>query len=56
MLILTFNDSEETAIRKVIAALANEIEFEVLQSVSPPMLSFSAVLPVLWRFSYIFVV
>lgn len=41
MLILTFNDSEETAIRKVIAALANEIEFEVLQSVSPPMLSFS---------------
>lgn len=40
MLILTFNDNEEKAIKKVIAALANEIEFEVLQSVSVPMLSF----------------
>ena len=41
MLILTFNDNEEKAIEKVITALANEIEFEVLQSVSSPMLSFS---------------
>lgn len=41
MLILTFNDSEEAAIKKVIAALSDEIKFEVLQSVSPPMLSFS---------------
>lgn len=41
MLILTFNDSEETAIKKVITALADEIEFEVVQSVSSPMLSFS---------------
>ncbi len=40
MLILTFNDNEEKAIKKVIAALANEIEFQVLQSVSVPMLSF----------------
>ncbi len=40
MLILTFNDNEEKTIKKVIAALANEIEFEVLQSVSVPMLSF----------------
>lgn len=41
MLILTFNDNEEKAIEKVIAALANEIEFEVVRSVSTPMLSFS---------------
>ena len=41
MLILTFNDNEKKAIEKVIAALANEIEFEVLRSVSTPMLSFS---------------
>ena len=41
MLILTFNDSEETAIKKVITALAYEIEFEVVQFVSSPMLSFS---------------
>ena len=40
MLILTFNDNEEMAIKKVIAALSNEIEFEILQSVSSPMLSF----------------
>ncbi|MCI9592669.1 MAG: response regulator transcription factor [Lachnospiraceae bacterium] len=38
---LTFNDNEEKAIEKVIAALANEIEFEVVRSVSTPMLSFS---------------
>ena len=42
MLILTFNDNEEKAIEKVIAALADEIEFEVMRSVSSPMLSFSA--------------
>lgn len=41
MLILTFNDSEEKAVEKVIAALADKIEFEVMRSVSPPMLSFS---------------
>lgn len=41
MLILTFIDNEEKAIEKVIAALANEIEFEVLRSVPTPMLSFS---------------
>lgn len=41
MLILTFNDSEEKAVEKVIAALANKIEFEVMRSVSSPMLSFS---------------
>ena len=41
MLILTFNDNEEKAIEKVIAALADEIEFEVMRSVSSPMLSFS---------------
>lgn len=41
MLILTFNDNEEKAIEKVIAALTDEIEFEVLQAVSSPMLSFS---------------
>lgn len=41
MLILTFNDSEEKAIEKVIAALADKIEFEVMRSVSSPMLSFS---------------
>lgn len=40
MLILTFNDNEEMAIKKVIAALSNEIEFEILQSVPSPMLSF----------------
>lgn len=40
MLILTFNDNEEMAIKKVIAALANEVEFEILQSVPSPMLSF----------------
>ncbi|MBD5463453.1 MAG: winged helix-turn-helix transcriptional regulator [Lachnospiraceae bacterium] len=38
---LTFNDNEEKAIEKVIAALTDEIEFEVLQAVSSPMLSFS---------------
>lgn len=41
MLILTFNDSEEKAVGKVIAALADKIEFEVMRSVSSPMLSFS---------------
>lgn len=41
MLILTFNENEEKAIEKVIAALANEIKFEILQSVSSLMLSFS---------------
>jgi len=41
MLILTFNDSEEKAVEKVIAALADKIEFEVMRSVSSPMLSFS---------------
>lgn len=41
MLILTFNDSEETVIKKVIAALADEIEFEVVKSVFSPLLSFS---------------
>ena len=40
MLILTFNGNEEKAIKKVISALADEIEFEVLQAVSSPMLSF----------------
>ena len=30
MLILTFNDNEKMAIKKVIIALANEIEFEIL--------------------------
>lgn len=37
MLILIFNDNEEKAIEKVIAALANEIEFEVLRSVPTPI-------------------
>ena len=32
MLILTFNDSEEKAVEKVIAALADKIEFEVMRS------------------------
>lgn len=32
MLILTFNDNEEKAVEKVLAALADEIKFEVLQS------------------------
>lgn len=41
MLILTFNDNEKKAVEKVIAVLADEIEFEVMRSVSPPMLSFS---------------
>ena len=41
MLILTFNDSEEKAVEKVISALADKIEFEVMRSVSSPMLSFS---------------
>lgn len=31
MLILTFNDSEEKAVEKVIAALADKIEFEVME-------------------------
>lgn len=41
MLILTFNDNEEKAVEKVLAALADEIKFEVLQSFSSPMLSYS---------------
>lgn len=35
MLILTFNDSEEKAVEKVIAALADKIQFEVMRSVFP---------------------
>lgn len=41
MLILTFNNNEENAVEKVIAAPADEIEFEVMCSVFSPMLSFS---------------
>lgn len=36
MLILTFNDNEEKAVEKVLAALADEIKFEVLQSFPLP--------------------
>lgn len=40
MMILTFNDNEEMAIERIIAALSDEISFEVIQPNFSPMLSF----------------
>lgn len=37
---LTFNDKEEKAVKKIIAALADSIQIEAIQSSSAPVLSF----------------
>lgn len=37
---VTFNDSEETAFQRVFSLLADEFQIEVVQPVSPPVLSF----------------
>ena len=40
MMILTFNDNEEMAIKRIIAALSDETSFEVIQPNFSPLLSF----------------
>lgn len=40
MLVLTFNDNEEMAVEKILSAFADKIQFETIQPVSSPMLSF----------------
>ena len=40
IMILTFNDNEEMAIERIVAALSDEISIEVIQPNFSPMLSF----------------
>lgn len=40
MLVLTFEDSEEELLEKIVSTLADEANFEVVQPVSSPVLSF----------------
>ena len=40
ILLLTFNDKEEKAVKKIIAALADSIQLEAMQPPSSPVLSF----------------
>ena len=40
MMILTFNDNEEMAIKRIIAALSDETSFEVIQPNFAPLLAF----------------
>ena len=40
MLVLTFEDGEEKLLEKIVSILADEANFEVVQPVSSPVLSF----------------
>lgn len=40
IMVLTFNDKEEKAVKQIIAALADSIQFEVMQPPLFPVLSF----------------
>lgn len=39
-MVLTFNDTEEKAVEKIIATLADSIQLEIMQPLSSPVLSF----------------
>ena len=43
MLVLTFNDEEEKAVKKIIAALADSIQLEHIQPPTSPVLSFPGI-------------